>query len=392
MQSNMTMQDQEMVIRNNSDTEAALKFIDGQLNQLLSTGSHLDQPVTQGLNHPAKQVPDNLDIRVLMHLLFSFQQPGIRRFILRNIRKTLQKTAKNLSGEIHAGPLFYPFSPHVPEKKGTIKSIKASDLEQLCRISDALLLFQAYTEDTEYLTSGGFDVQLVLSRLWTAMLNNPGYWEKLDNAGNISVKLQETAAQVLTMTLNNITYLKADHSWMYEDYRENYQFSEIKETALWKKIIKHAPGNQSESPWNALVIKNGIQLKDASAFSEFIKSATARFKPGTPGNSNDTSLEVMAATRNTILQFCLGFSISNRKPSFRPVLPADWESYRIPLHIRNTLVEFCADKQNLILRNLSSVQLDMELNGLDASIPGFDEILLAGSNQDGMTRFLLPGK
>lgn len=387
----MTMQYQDMIIGSNSETEAALNFINGQLNHFLATGSQLDPSAAPDVKLAKKQIPDTLNLHVLMHLLFSNPQPRIRRFFLRNIRKSLQNTVKSLSREIHTGPLFYPFITKVPDKKSKVNSIKNSDLEQLCQISEALLLYQVYTDDTEYLTSGGFDIQLVLSRIWSALLDNPANLEKWDYENNSRMDLTEIASQVMRMTLDNIAYLKADHSWMYEDYRENYQFSEIKETAIWKKIINQTPGIRTECLWSALVARNGINLKDVS-FQEYLKNITDRYKSGPQDNTGATMPEILAAVRNNIVLYCTGFILSGRKPSFRPVLPAGLDSYRIPLHMRNTLIELDASSLRLVIRNLSPVRLDLELTGQNTSIAGFGEISLDGTEQSGQIYFLLPGK
>jgi hypothetical protein len=365
----MTWQNQDFVIQSNPETEAALRYLFSKLTPLHTPVSSREKAIEQELEkEPFEGI---LNIHRLMLVLMNTPQPLVRKHLLKGIKDELQKMIKNLPDEIHSGPLFYPDAktkPKLPEKAARIQK---TDVFIIQKISRALLLYETYSDDKEYLTAGGFIIQLIISRLWSSLLRNTQVAEWQSDS-DVSDMIYATARQVLQRTLGNINYLKAENSWMYEDYREQYQFSEIKETALWKDIINQLSANPAQNRRSLVSDQYNIWKEDIPGFLNTLRNM------GVPGSvaSSDPAFEseFLAKIWNTAMFICLGLSLENHKPTFSPFLPPGWKSFRIPVHLRNTILEFDADKHRCIVRNKTPNSLDIMLYNRAYSITGFDEI------------------
>ena len=367
----MIWQNHETLIRGNPEAENTILSLIRELKNQLPTD--LIQYKKQGSETGTgkKTGPDILETHVLLLLMLGYPTAEVRSYYLKKMKQLLNSTVKNLPEEIHTGPVFYPGIVSANPDEKSLRQIGSRDIELLIAISDSLLLYNLFTEDKEYLLSGGFDLQLVLSRLWASLFRNQPSPVALKAETADYHQVIETAGRILHMTLGNISYLKSENSWMYEDFRENYRFSEIKETAAWKEIIRKS-GIAGSDGWSTLMKKMKMDdlHQDGRSQRTDIFTDTSPDKPF----GSESRLNHLASRWNSTLLYCLGFSLKNRHPVLHPVLPGDWNSFCFQFHLRNTVLEIEADRQKFVLHNLTTNSISLILNNRTREIHGNESL------------------
>jgi hypothetical protein len=363
----MIWQNHETLIRCNSETENTIQSVIRELKTLLPSELIPHNKAGAGRGTGQKSDPDILDSQILLLLMLGYPPADVRGYLLKKMKQTLNSTIKNLPEGIHTKPDFYPGTlTDNPAEKSPGK-INIRDIELLLAISESLLLYNLFTEDKEYLLSGGFDHQLILSRVWASWLRNMPFLDAIKAETTDFQQVIETAVRILQMTLGNITYLKSENSWMYEDYRENHRFSEIKETAAWKEIIRNNDFSATDS-WASLMIRMKMDSSRPDGKSHF----PVFFTDTASGviNYHNTQLKDLAYLWNSTLINCLGLSLKNRLPVLQPVLPEGWSSFCFQFHLRNTIMEVEADRQKYIIHNRTANKVNIILNNRSREIPG----------------------
>ncbi len=367
----MIWQNHETLIRGNPEAQNSILSLIRELkNQLPSELIPHNKPGSE--SSTAKTAgPNILDTHVLLLLMLGYPTAEVRRYHLKKMKQLLNSTVKNLPEEIHTGPVFYPGTVLANPDEKSQKQISPKDIERLIAISDSLLLYNLFTEDREYLLSGGFDLQLVLSRLWSSLLRDQSSPDALKAETADYHQVMEKAGRVLHMTLGNISYLKSENSWMYEDFRENYRFSEIKETAAWKEIIRKS-GIAGSDGWSSLMKK----MKMDELHQDGRSQLTDLFTDISPDkqSGSESRLNHLASRWNSTLLYCLGFSLKNRHPVLHPELPGDWNSFCFQFHLRNTVLEIEADRQKFVLHNLTTNSISLILNNRTREIQGNESL------------------
>ncbi len=115
-------------------------------------------------------------------------------------------------------------------------------------IAYAIWNYVNYTGDNEYLAPHGFEVLLAISRFWSQRVNWSDHKQKFvmlgvtgpneyENNVNNNFHTNYMAVWTLKYTLEVISFLKKEYSYLYNELIPKWKFNELQETKRWKKII-----------------------------------------------------------------------------------------------------------------------------------------------------------
>lgn len=330
-------------------------------NILPNQGIHLEK---------GNKYPDLLNPYVLLLMLASFPQVQVRTLLKRQVKYIMGEINQKFPEGIASGPLFYPEIVCNDEVLAEAELVENEDFHSIKRVSEAVLIYNHYAADPDFLTSEGFNTQLFLSRFWASVLSSQKTISEWVKMGISLPELHVIASETLQLTLNFINSLKRDNSWMYEDLREHNKFSELKETACWKKIIQESATIKMENPGisDMLIIpqKRFIENELPEVISNYFSFV----------NDGTADLNLLCEIYVKVIFQCFGITISDHFVCLKPKLPAGWEKCKVRLHFRNKTIEAELSSAEISLKNLSPEALSVKLNELLVSIPGNREVCI----------------
>lgn len=319
-------------------------------------------------------LPQILTSDKLLFFLLNYPQAQVRSLLKRNIKEILHLLNQNLPAGIICSPLFYP---EITGNSGTSEEeyqIRNFDTESMLKLSEAILLYNAYTDDHDFLTSDSFNMLLKISRFWASFLNNT-YSSSLWLAEKKSLDhLKIIAAETLQFTLDFMGYLKAESSWLYEDLREQNKFSEIKETTFWKKIIlkERSDIEKTNDLTSFSDIKN--KLVKRNDFTDYIYNLA--HQDTTKPNGLIIDNNILSSLWLNIVFHCYNLNIIEKKLTLTPSLPIDWELCSLVLHYRNSYFEVESTIEKIKVTNLSAIPVDIIISGEEIRVSGFSKQIL----------------
>ena len=164
--------------------------------------------------------------------------------------KHLEKAIENAENlGFKNGAALYPMVTINGEECHNEWEITFEEIHRNGAIAYAIYNYINYTGDRQYLAPYGFEVLLGISRFWAqrvnwsearqayVMLGVTGPNEYENNVNN-NFHTNKMAVWTLKYTLEAHDYIKREHPYLYAELIEKWKFSELKETALWKKIIE----------------------------------------------------------------------------------------------------------------------------------------------------------
>lgn len=315
--------------------------------------------------------PNILTADKLLFFLITNPQDQLRKYLKRRMKEMLHFTNQNLPAGITSGPVFYPETTGITVTTEEKYLIRNDYVEYIIKLSEAVLLYKAYTDDPDFLTSDSFNLLLQVSRFWASFFSNQknsAHW--LTEKGSLE-HLEKIAAETLQFTIDFIGYLKTESSWLYEDIREQNKFSEIKETNCWKKIIlKERTGKGEIYDFTSFPdIKNKLSNKEY--FSDYLHNLAKQYKYEKKELIIDE--DTLSSIWLNIVYRCYGLIISEKKLKFMPSLPSGWKFCSLVIHYRNSVLELEITSEKMKVTNLLSIPVDIKILDKEIRIAGLSK-------------------
>lgn len=366
---NMTWQKPRIVVDGNPPLQAFMNNVTELIGQKLSTDLPTPTAIAKGVIHPKILTMDKL-----LFLLLNYPQTQVRNHLKKWMKMTLQFTNQHLPPGINCGPVFYP---EILGTTGTSEEeylVRNEDVESILKLSEAVLLYNSYTNDQDFLTSDNFNMLLRVSRFWASFLNNKKistHW--LKEKGSLEY-LEKTATDTMQFTLDFMGYLKAESSWLYEDLREQNKFSEIKETTCWKKIIRKESLGKGKIYEISSIPDIKIKLVKKEDFSDYMYNLSEQYAAEKKELIMDE--DTLSSIWLNIVYCCYGLTISDNKLKLLPSLPAGWTLCKLVIHNRNSMFELETTTENFKVTNLSTHPVDIIVLNERIRVPGLSEEIL----------------
>ena len=261
-------------------------------------------------------------------------QLHVRKYLMAKVNKLFKDSEYFSDDDVGSNPPFYPQILY--HDQSHFAHISDKSIDEILSVSRAINLYYRYSADYEYFMSEGFTTQLMLSRFWSAFLDqrnsilNPAFIK------DINVEAENTALETLLCTMELIGILKSEFSWIYEDLRERNKFSEIKEVASWRKWISADEEKSGNSKDTGAEKSFGIERPGGIKLIEKLTLEAENFQKGSLGKATD--LTYLSTVWTDLILSLTGIDLRDDRLFFNPYLPEKWKFFSFNLQFRDKVL------------------------------------------------------